>query len=624
MEHLDLNDPIFKKQSLRAAAKVLDEHNARFGHHFKSFQQEYAKLPKRTASSDENNSLFDSDRVKLIIKCLFYIRVYTIENKKTLSTCQDPEQKGHLEALMLTYQRQLFITVSQLIFNTSGKFRGTYKHLLSPAPFSWETFEHFGAAMMDHSHIPERHFIETDNLFKTITVRDESFHKESIIEAAVQMIINVDLDDLIDFFKMIQADLDKTTPAVELKQYQFLAIKAITKRVMDVATLMKLFNQTTNNRLTPDEVKSLNLKSKTKGQYNTSLIMYGHTSQRPYAQLNSKMMIHAALRRLEMIGELLSGKYFSSEWKNLDETIDWNAFATLRDGIAHQDVGDNHVKVQNLIQDKTLLTKIIQEDLPSFHERLQKLCYEKSLTEPAFKINEAAQFCGDLFTKEIHLLQEAMAQNNTPTPPDTKVKLSKEERLKARQERENAAEARKRAITDKFVGLDSIRAVAASFSFPKKEEDTLSNQKRREIALQHLKDIEEFFKSTSGLTIKKLTDHALIYKALENDTFLNDAVNYNVEQFLQHLESIKTDPVLQENELIKNGFDALRYLRNHVAHGALLLDTEQFTPGAEKVVKSTQQHHVAIGLKTLLVEFIPLLEKSIDQANKASGVRIKP
>ena len=89
--------------------------------------------------------------------------------------------------------------------------------------------------------------------------------------------------------------------------------------------------------------------------------------------LSKKSGLHAALRRLQVVGELFTGKNFSSELFDLDESIDWRALITIRDGITHQDERDNKEKIDTLLADPASLEKIVGEEISDLWFRLHHI-----------------------------------------------------------------------------------------------------------------------------------------------------------------------------------------------------------------------------------------------------------
>lgn len=618
-------DVLADKEGLEVTGRLLDEHAARFDKNLKIIYgnaHNPHRLPSRALHNDINNAQFDKNRIRANFEIIKFLKAYKKINEGYMNQYSTEFEKERYEGITLLTKRNLLVLFCHNLFNASGAFKGKYKNILGPTPFTWETFEHFGSVMIDSSHTRVLVFQNSNNQSKTRNIMLEHHDKENIVEAAIDMIIENDADALMSFFEMLQKHhIDKDSSTV-LKPHQFFGIRAITKRLLDTKTLVKLMSLTNNYRLSRAEVNEFANNNSNGGTYGSCLIRYNHDFSDRYLKLDTKMAVHAALRRIEMIGELLTGKYFSSAWKKHDESVDWDAFDTLRVTIAHQDEGDNRAKINTLISDKVQLISILNTDIPYLHDRLQLLCEERAKHEPVYQQNQAKQFCKELIDREQMRCQTVSQAPSAPdVKPAAKKKLTKAERVLEREKVAIEVAAKNAAREKAFKGLDAARKVAATFKTASVSNALLNPKLRIELALEALTNIAEFMKDTAGVVLDASVETDVILDALGKNEMLNDAINYNIEQFLQHLERIKEYDFIKAHPLIAKGYDQMRHLRNHVAHGALLLDTEDFNPQKEEAKYPAQQCHVAGALKALSSVFIPVFTNELHKMNSKSQVK---
>lgn len=603
--------------------EVIDEHNARYRAEINEIVGAVSSIPLRGDNTDEINATHDLSRIETIIYILKYLKVYKYLIDEHIKRCVNDEHGKYVyTALGLHYKRQLFKGVAHLIFNLSSNFKYKYKKYLTPAPFSWETFEHFGAIMIDNTHKPAGICVPKEFINNTRHIYAELYWKEKILEASIDKIIESDLDNMISFFEMIKAH--EKDNEVKLEPYQFHAAKSITKRIVDVSSFMKLIHITNNDRLTEFEAKANVQDTRTRNGFNQTAYSIGKQRASRFYKLDSKLKLHAALRRLEIIGELTTGKFLSSEWKVLDKTLDWNAFHTLRDCIAHQDEGDNHAKFLMLMKRKDILNALFREDIPAFHARLQKLALEWDNNCIPYQDEDVGGFC-DLLVRN-----ESESFKNSTKPKESEKKQEKSyaglsaEQRKAAKQADREAQAAKKLIKDDFVGLQHVRDAAAIFTQPGSSSgSTLNAKKRIQLALDALVNISNFIESETSFTLTNSTDCRLILDAIEQNEFLYDAISYNIEQFVQHLDRIKEYSGIQGTEISQN-YHLLRYLRNHIAHGALLLDYEEFNPQKKSSEYSILQKQLAIAIRTYVCEYAPILRKAIEITERMEKSAVEP
>lgn len=614
-----------------------DIHDKKFDKSYRALGERFKNLPNRNQISDEENTKNDKARVELIIDMLQYLDIYQKVIKVMIKTESNHSIRKFLDCLSVRLKRNCLAAVCQSIYSLSGDFRGAYKGYLTLAPFTWETFEHLGAFVATEHRKNLRFFYHPDNHEVVNQILLERCNRELVVEAGVEVIIDEDLVKMIDFFKQLHAHRFQGHHSLVITPAQFFSIKAITKRTMDIDTLGKLINLTTNEKLNKTEIESMPKTKEKKKSFSPTLVFYRQSVTERYTAVDSKFKQHAALRRLEMIGELLTGKYFSVEWKSLDDTIDWEAFNVLRDGIAHQDEGQNYIKTQKLLDDKSLMSELLKVDLPEFHLRLEGLCEKYLNTKIRYKAGTEAQMCQGLLEHEQELYGIALSLQLPRQAPKSKdeqpkVKLTKEQRAQRREDEQKAAAARHQAIESSYVGLTSIRKAKQLYSDQGSSSNPVLNPRKRvEIALEALKNIREFLSNEAKLNIRSHTQMERILEAFDENEFLFDAINYNLEQFLQFLDKIKVYEPIKDSPLIAEYYDQFRYLRNHLAHGAMLLDLDYFDHKKLPEKYTNQQKKVAKVIGVLMLHFIPLLEQAIikidaeeAKKNAASGSSSRP
>lgn len=602
------------------AQRLLKELSERFARSIEAIRARYNVLPHRHQFSDTENSQFDKDRLALVVDILTYLKIYTASIKAYDSQTTEPLEKKWLESFSLGVKRELFIIFSFVLFNTSGEFRGKYKPYLGPSPFTWETFEHFGSIMFIEAGKPYNILQNSNQEHAEADLFLEISDKEHITEAMLDKIIDKDLDALIDFFKKVKAVHAGEASPSTLQNQNFLGIKALTRRVMDTKTFAQLLHLTSDYSPSKAENRKLTKKNNPSRLLNQYQITIRENYSERVQKESSVMYTHAALRRIEKIAELTTGKYFSNAWKNLDRKIDWNAITTLRDTIAHQDEGDNHVKVSALIQNKNDLVKILNLDLKELHQHLQKLYGIRKASEVIYQRADLEPFAQALLDKEVAAVegQRLHNQNQGAQPvAQPRVRLTKEERIARRLAAEQAAAAARAAVQNQFEGLETIRNYAGKFQVRAILADCLTPVKRVKLALESLKNIVVFLRDEYGILINE-NSRANILGALQKDEYLSDAIQYNVLQFLQHLETIRNYDELKDHPSLANHYDSLRYFRNHIAHGALLIDNESYRVDQNYGQIPPSKREVADVIIKHTEDFIALFESAIEKMERGA------
>lgn len=382
----------------------------------RDLSSDQTKLPYKKEYKEEENKRFDIERLLFIKKCLSFITTYLsspipafIQPSKLNKTELD-----FIERTVLFNVMELLKFVAATILNFSGEIRGKYKELLSPHPFRWETIEQLAGLMVRQGSGYEFFSLPKSSLEKPpiLFFMEEARNIEPIAEAAIPDIIK---DDLPELHKLIDYMLAKeqNQPVAELTSVKLEAIKAITRRLYDTTHLQALLTLTNNETANLNKEKFNSKVSKTT-QNNEELLEYSINKEKYAVQTNlsSKLLRHAVLRRLQKIGELLTGKNFSSALTKLDDTTDWQALITIRDCISHQDENDNKKKVDELLQNKNLLEQIVTVDMPELYKKILRIIVVRH-SKPPFYLEDPNKFWLEIYNE---VKKEKLSQTQNAAP----------------------------------------------------------------------------------------------------------------------------------------------------------------------------------------------------------------
>ncbi|KTD31721.1 hypothetical protein Lmor_2597 [Legionella moravica] len=347
--------------------------------------QDSTRLPtKESQAHGGENAKYDAFRLEFMIFAITHL-INLYRNESVLEQLSPGVTYFDREIFKLQciYQaRQVLEMVCATIHNLSGAFRNEYsKHLLS-ASLTWVTLEQFGGLIKydlrkKAYYFPVALVSDMDQL-KNLSQHFEHIHRfiqenadfELIVEEAIPHVVRNDLPSLKRLFEHLAA-LMKTSFPDELAPLQLKNIKALTSHLRDNFTLISLINLMNYSENEPVSISHLRERS-----YNLTLSSADEYLADRYQKrfdLTTLAGQHAALRRLQLIGEQFTGKNFSSFLCKLDNTVDWQAFITIRDIITHQEEEDNKYKVDMLLKDIPRLKKIVGDELSYFWSRLVRL-----------------------------------------------------------------------------------------------------------------------------------------------------------------------------------------------------------------------------------------------------------
>ncbi|KTC98174.1 hypothetical protein [Legionella erythra] len=613
----------------------------------------------------------DAQRVIYILKLIDFLMKYHASESRFKKR---PKHLSPLELQTINdkqdeQNRVLMHKLCEIIQKLSPEIRKKFDKSFESSALSWFSFEHLGGIMIEPS-MQKAAMIQFS--LEAIVGSDEEGANQLFASAmhfmaevgdlqltipqAVLSIIEQDLPALRRFFLEMANALMTEKPWVALK-LELPASQCLITYVNDIQNLIKLVNLTYNT----------NARIKIPVWPNPESPHFELVDLRSSFDVSKKLEMHAALRRLQILGELITGKNFSKFIIDLDPSTDWRAFIVIRDAITHQDERDLKYRMGQFLSDRVWLQQVFAKDLFEFGKKLNHLLLAREKTlgqynyDPAlywqhrlkqeaiavkqgnsnnnnpgkqemdaatssnapkqalsadenefikclitFKApNEVIDLCVKLFSGQIETVSKLekgailkclprkelgdkyKTLGATLDKAIAKPALSLAERGQKRVEEKLASEKKEAEREARFKGLEGIRKLAKYLLEPVKKDQLLNPLKRIEAALESLSDIEEFL-IKDGYWIPSL----FLNTAAEWDSFhqrdggmtlaarlvkspsLNDALEYNIGQILQHLETIKTYKGLASCPLIANHYADLRSFRNYLEHGNPLVDNQ--------------------------------------------------
>ena len=343
------------------------------------------RLPtKESQAHGGENAKYDFYRLEFMILAINHlITIYQNETRlETLSPGVSVFDREVFKLQCISQARHVLEMVCSTVHNLSGAFRNEYSKLLLPSSLTWVTLEQFGG-LIKYDERKKAYFIPIGSVNDTAHINDLSLqmpaiHRfvqeqadfELLVEEAIPHVVRNDLPSLKLLFEHLAAVMN-TSSDHALAPFQLKTIKALTSHLRDNLTLVNLINL-----MNYSENESVPLEQLSEQSYKLSLLTFPEGQENKYQKrfnLTTLAGQHAALRRLQLIGEQFTGKNFSSYLCKLDNTVDWQSFITLRDIITHQEEGDNKHKVDMLLRDVPRLKKIVGEELSYFWSRLLRL-----------------------------------------------------------------------------------------------------------------------------------------------------------------------------------------------------------------------------------------------------------
>ena len=365
----------------------------------------------KSSMPEAENSQYDLPRLIYIDKIIDFILKYYITKRETLLESLSMAELVKYELFVLYNARELLCRIGYLVANLSNKVRSDYQTLLGPAPFTWKTFEYFAALMKLRQVDQVLFFFKASDREIIGDFIDEVLSEELVIEAAINDIMRDDLPQLKNLIQQIIAKLklEKKDPITSAK---LIAIKVLTTRIMDGRHLTELLSLTNDSYSESDIQALLNETNEAvnNGAYQTAVVA---GMQRQF-DVTTKIGKHAALRRLQKIGELVTGKNLSARVLKLDPSVDWQALITIRDNICHQDTAKNKSVIDALLQNEQFMLQLQREIIGELYPNLNNLINRRT-AQPLRFTGDAVQFWNKLY----HFAK------NEPTKVEVSVPVSK-------------------------------------------------------------------------------------------------------------------------------------------------------------------------------------------------------
>jgi uncharacterized protein with HEPN domain len=213
-----------------------------------------------------------------------------------------------------------------------------------------------------------------------------------------------------------------------------------------------------------------------------------------------------------------------------------------------------------------------------------------------------------LYEKLKSILESAI----TPIKIDYKTQEIQQQAAAAQREQEREA---------RFTGLELVRKLSKKLGQNPEEKHKLTLLKRVESALastdnmfQFLSDCGYFHKEQPELTTVEQWDvfnekegRPSLINHLKNNEILNNAIEYNFGQLLQHLDTIKKCKIIPQCALLSSNYEQLRNLRNYIEHGSPFYDFARFVTLGNKAV-DTRYEIICNGLDCVLELYVFLRE----------------
>ncbi|MDI1352849.1 MAG: hypothetical protein PSV35_08835, partial [bacterium] len=176
-------------------------------------------------------------------------------------------------------------------------------------------------------------------------------------------------------------------------------------------------------------------------------------------------------------------------------------------------------------------------------------------------------------------------------------------------QQQNEAAQREKEREALFDGLVLIRDLSKQLELNPEEQFLLNPLKRVEAALEATDNMFLFLADCgyfhSGRTDLKTVEQwdafntqvgrPTLINLLKGNGVLNDAMEYNFGQLLQHLDRIKAYKIIPRCKLMSSNYEQLRTLRNYVEHGSPFYDFARFVTSGNKAVV-TRYHIICKGL----------------------------
>lgn len=633
-------------------------------------------FPKKALTEKENAAL-DEHRLTYV-KDIFE---FVLQRKQTtfiFDKVGKIEIHNHrMNTLNLIFQDtkiDMFVKGLTVLTKITGGFRHQFKPTLYPEPFTWETFEHLGGILQFLSYetytiIPSDSNPSVKERY-TKTFLYQIINRKNIIGCAFDDICKYDLQNLLNFVeKMKNIFPSKNNTFNKKTKFSFTASKALVTNMINQETLSNLLMLCNNDFLDPNAVPEKEKLSvvQPKGYAKAFAV-----EPKPGSiMLDTKMQKQYLLNRLIEIGEFCTGKYLSTDLKQLQNGNPlFKMLIDIRDALIHQETDENRKRINQILDDQpTLLNNILSNDMPKLLNKFFGLA-------SSLYIN-LSNFTGG--PKEVweKIYDEFKTTQDTIRDKAKNIKFSTTQQKFSQTAADGLKNAEEKEEVQKFLqgtgalsveteknleGLNFFKTTKGSKILKKaidetkemyaitkqqdlikdfphlfrlhqlfEEQDSSSSGALKElpsnIAIQAINDIKDVLhtigvKPLTGDPNEWVRANEENFRKLQSQDFLNyqylNAIKYNVQICLQQLDVIKKkfDPTAFNNyKVLGQKYEQiLRPLRNFLTHGNRLIDLP--TPHDNLVGHMNEKKIQSIisSLYILFTEVEPDLERFVHEA----------
>lgn len=216
----------------------------------------------------------------------------------------------------------------------------------------------------------------------------------------------------------------------------------------------------------------------------------------------------------------------------------------------------------------------------------------------------------------------------------TRPSTTEEERVEARKKLVEAAKQRLIDKENRLTGLTTIRALVAQMKQTPERQHQLNPVKRIAATVEAANNIKRFLiqagylnhdlshttmdawdKYNQGVNQKDLVS------LLQENHLLNDALEYNAGQLLQHLETIRGYKEADFCQPLKHDYEAIRSLRNYIEHGHPLIESYDDKVNTHLSCAGQRQKIIAPELIKLIFVLLPDLQKIKTEVERNEAIK---
>lgn len=382
------------------------------------FSEEEEKLLKTYNKLLKNHQSTDHAKIGFIKSSLEHM----LKHLSTMSIPMKPTVKGFPSQIIWGLAnfrgREHLEKICRVMQMLSPELRARYAAYFKPEPFNWYTFAKLGGyfclqnSSLYNIPVAITRNSDEDNLQDEISPILIRFQQEyadliSFCEAAIEDIIRDDGPQMLRFFSEMLAFEEGSSMGSPPSPITLIASKAFLNRVGDNVALCNLLNFCCFNE------NSLAFSP----LYNASeqpvaCIVFSDSREKTlyerFLSLSQKVGRHAALRKMQHIGEWCTGKNLSHALTRLNPRIDWESLIAFRDILCHPEQNTNKYKIDKLVENHETLHILLAEECIAFFAALENLI--------ALREEQFGKYDGDATAhwKKIYL---ASANPESPASP---------------------------------------------------------------------------------------------------------------------------------------------------------------------------------------------------------------